>query len=183
MQCIRNDHLKLSWVTLEQKYKGQCFASWFLKMRISGSVFCSGHEGIINRLSLFNSSGRYSHHNRIDVICFNNIINFLTKSPVLTISVPIQNAIAEPWMAIAKKSFQTPESDSSSPEIFRGKWRCPLVHLLWSCILSVCAPFYIVMQKKRKYVWWNILLWKIISSDDDFKCWWHDVGHGCHQLL
>ena len=36
--------------------------------------------------------------------------------PVVTISVPMQNAIADPWMAIAKKSFHTPESDSSRPE-------------------------------------------------------------------
>ena len=36
--------------------------------------------------------------------------------PVVTISVPMQKAIADPWMAIAKKSFHTPESDSSRPE-------------------------------------------------------------------
>jgi len=36
----------------------------------------------------------------------------------------MQNAIADPWMAIAKKSFQTPESDSSRPTAIPSKRLC-----------------------------------------------------------
>jgi len=44
--------------------------------------------------------------------------------PVVTISVPMQKAIADPWMAIAKKSFHTPESDSSRPTAIPSKRLC-----------------------------------------------------------
>jgi len=45
-------------------------------------------------------------------------------SPVVDISVPIQKEMATAWRDTARKSFQTPESDSSSPMAMPSKRLC-----------------------------------------------------------